>query len=109
MLADSDTDADTDTDTDTDWVTVPTGSFWIGSPDGTCPSDYPGGSGCVSELGHITDETLHYVTLTHPFEIHVHEVTQGEWFTAFAQCLFPHHRNGRRPSPDRHSAKRDGG
>jgi formylglycine-generating enzyme required for sulfatase activity len=37
----------------------------------------------MSELGRDSDETLHYVKLTHDFEIMVQEVTQGEWKGAF--------------------------
>jgi formylglycine-generating enzyme required for sulfatase activity len=81
--SDSDSDTDGDTDTDTDWVELPAGSFWMGSPDGSCPSDYPGGSGCTSELGRNTDEELHYVTLTKSLVMGRTEVTQGQWFAAF--------------------------
>ena len=54
----------------------------MGSPEG-CPGPdgYPGD--CTSELGRNTNETLHYVTLTHDFEMQTTEVTQGEWKTAF--------------------------
>ncbi len=78
---DTDTDIDTDTDTDTDWVTIPAGSFWMGSPDGACPADYPGGAGCTPEWGRSTDEDLHYVELTGSFEIMRTEVTQGDFET----------------------------
>ena len=61
------------------WVTIPAGSFWMGSPDGSCPSDYPGGSGCHSERGRASDEDLHYVQLTHNFELMSTEVTQGQF------------------------------
>ncbi|HUU22793.1 MAG TPA: SUMF1/EgtB/PvdO family nonheme iron enzyme, partial [Phycisphaerae bacterium] len=90
--SDADSDADTDSDTDTntgevvigeEWTTIPAGSFWMGSPDGACPSDYPGGSGCTAELGRWANETLHYVTLTNSFMIGRTEVTQGQWFAAF--------------------------
>ena len=61
---------------------VPAGSFWMGSPEG-CPGP-PGYDGdCTSELGRYSNETLHKVTLTQDFEMQVHEVTQGEWKTAF--------------------------
>ncbi len=80
---DTDTDADADSDTDLEWVEIPAGSFWMGSPDGWCPSDYPGGSGCTSELGRSTNEELHYVTLTNGFAMGRTEVTQGQWQTAF--------------------------
>jgi len=62
-----------------DWATIPAGSFWMGSPDGDCPADYPGGTGCTSELGSQTIEDLHYVTLTTSFELGRYEVTQGEF------------------------------
>jgi formylglycine-generating enzyme required for sulfatase activity len=81
--ADTDSDTGTDTDSDADWVEIPEGSFWMGSPDGDCPADYPGGSGCASELGRQTSEELHYVTLTHPFVMGRYEVTQAEWQAAF--------------------------
>ncbi len=103
--SDSDTDTDTDSDTetvdtetvdtetvdtetvdtetvdtetvDTEWTTIPAGSFWMGTPDGTCPEGYTGS--CTSELGRYSDETLHYVTLTQSFEIMRTEVTQGDF------------------------------
>ena len=59
------------------FVKVDPGSFWMGSPDGTCPTGYPGS--CTSELGRYSNETLHYVKLTHAFEMQAHEVTQGEF------------------------------
>ena len=83
---DTDTDIDTDTDSDTDttvvpceWITIKAGSFWMGSPDGDCPSDYPGGADCAPELGRFDNEDLHYVTLTRSFEIQSTEVTQGQF------------------------------
>jgi formylglycine-generating enzyme required for sulfatase activity len=63
------------------FVTITAGSFWMGSPDGTCPSGYPGS--CTEELGRFPDETLHYVQLTRPFEMQTHVVTQREWKAAF--------------------------
>jgi formylglycine-generating enzyme required for sulfatase activity len=53
-------------------------TFWMGSPSG-CPgpAGYPGG--CTSELGRFSDEDLHRVTLTRPFLVQDHEVTQAEW------------------------------
>jgi formylglycine-generating enzyme required for sulfatase activity len=65
------------------FVHIPAGSFWMGSPDGTCPPGYSGS--CTSDLGRATDgrENLHYVQLTRPFEMQAHEVTQGEWKAAF--------------------------
>jgi len=63
-------------------VEVPAGSFWMGSPDGDCLAEYPSES-CIVEPGRISNETLHYVTLTHNFEMQVHEVTQGDWMVAF--------------------------
>ncbi len=89
---------DTDTDTDADggidggadggvgdggvvigaeWTELPAGSFWMGTPAGTCPTGYTGS--CTAELGRQTDETLHYVTLTHSFEMQRTEVTQGDF------------------------------
>jgi formylglycine-generating enzyme required for sulfatase activity len=47
------------------FVTIPSGSFEMGSPAG--------------ELGRYTGETQHEVTLTHDFEILSTEVTQGEF------------------------------
>jgi formylglycine-generating enzyme required for sulfatase activity len=73
------------------FVGVPAGSFWMGSPGGeACPIGYTGG-GCtgdgtgdsVSEPGHSSMETLHYVTLTRSFELMTEEVSQGEWEAAF--------------------------
>ncbi len=70
---------------------IEAGSFWMGSPGGEgCPVGYTGG-GCngsgtgttVSEPGRSSNETLHQVTLTLDFEMQVHEVTQGEWKSAF--------------------------
>jgi len=62
------------------FVFVPAGSFWMGSPDGVaCPGGYPGD--CSEELGRFPREgPLHEVTLTSPFYLAEHEVTQGEWF-----------------------------
>ncbi|MCU0661508.1 MAG: formylglycine-generating enzyme family protein [Myxococcota bacterium] len=75
-----------DTDTGTvdigaDWTTVPARSFWMGTPDGNCPADYtgPGGASCTSELGRSSNENLHYVRLTHAFELMQREVTQGQF------------------------------
>jgi formylglycine-generating enzyme required for sulfatase activity len=64
-----------------EWTTTPAGSFWMGTPDGSCPSDYtgPGGASCTSELGRFDDEDLHYVTLTHAFELMRTEVTQAQF------------------------------
>lgn len=56
---------------------IPAGTFWMGSPDGECPEDYPGE--CVAELGRNDTETLHEVTLTGAYFMHPHEVTVGEW------------------------------
>ena len=78
--ADTDTDVDADADADSDWLPIPAGSFWMGSPDGTCPTDYPGGAGCASEMGRNSGgEDLHYVQLTHGFKIMSTEVTQGQF------------------------------
>jgi len=64
------------------FVSISAGSFWMGSPSAEdeangCPEGYPGV--CVAELGRGNDEDLHYVKLTHPFEMQAHEVTQGEF------------------------------
>ncbi|NOZ85914.1 MAG: formylglycine-generating enzyme family protein [Deltaproteobacteria bacterium] len=61
-----------------EFVLVPAGSFWMGSPDGSCPEGYPGD--CTYEPGRFDDrENLHKVTLTHSFWILRHEVTQTEF------------------------------
>ena len=70
------------------FVSVPAGSFWMGSSSSgmSCPDGYTGG-GCkgdgtgsaLGELGRGSDESLHFVTLTTPFEIMATEVTQGQW------------------------------
>ncbi len=85
--ADADTDTDSDGDSDSDaaqdaigkWVTIQPGSFWMGSPDGDCPADYPGGADCVEELGRKSHEDLHYVELTRRFRMMATEVTQGQF------------------------------
>jgi formylglycine-generating enzyme required for sulfatase activity len=74
------------------FVSIPAGSFWMGSPVGgaACHEGYTGG-GCTGdgngvmtqELGYVSGETLHYVELTGGFELTEHEVTQGEWEAAF--------------------------
>jgi formylglycine-generating enzyme required for sulfatase activity len=76
----SDTDTST-VDIGADWTTIPGGSFWMGTPNGSCPADYagPGGAACASELGRDTDEKLHYVTLTYAFEMMRTEVTQAQF------------------------------
>jgi len=51
------------------WCKIPPGCFLLGSP----PDEPARGA---------YDETLTPVTLTHPFEIMDHEVTQGEWESA---------------------------
>ena len=61
---------------------IAAGSFWMGSPDGNCPSGYPAES-CIYEPGRYSNEKLHYVALTHDFEMQATEVTQGEWKAAF--------------------------
>ena len=90
---DNDCDGETDegcSTTTPGFVAIPAGSFWMGSPGGeACPEGYLGG-GCPAsgtaapELGRNSIETLHYVTLTRPFELQATEVTQGEW-----QVVFP--------------------
>lgn len=73
------------------FVMLKAASFWMGSPDGgKCPEGYLGG-GCrgdgdgnsISEPGRGSDEHLHYVTLTRPFEIQRTEVTQTQWIEVF--------------------------
>ena len=59
------------------FVHVAAGSYWMGSPGGSCPTGYPGA--CTSELGRGGNEPLTYVTLTRPFEIQTTLVTQAEW------------------------------
>ncbi len=100
--SDSDTDSDADADSDSDsipddtdsddvivtsrWTSIPPGSFWMGTPDGDCPEDYPlPGTECLYELGRedFGFENLHYVTLTQRFELMRYEVTQGEWEAMF--------------------------
>ncbi len=61
------------------WCTIPSGCFWMGSPDETCPDGYPGE--CETELGRIDHETLHEVHLTQGFSMMDNEVTQSEWRT----------------------------
>ena len=75
------------------FVRIEAGSFWMGSPDGDCPNGYPPQS-CVAEPGRFPNETLHYVTLTHAFEMQITETTQTAWKAAhdgwnpsfFSQC-----------------------
>jgi formylglycine-generating enzyme required for sulfatase activity/serine/threonine protein kinase len=47
------------------FVVIPAGEFMMGSPE--------------DEPGHRDDETLHKVTLTQPFQIGMHEVTQEQY------------------------------
>ena len=65
------------------FVKIDKGSFWMGSPDG-CPGPDGYDGDCTEELGRYSYETLHYVKLTHDFEMQVQEVTQSEWKGAFA-------------------------
>lgn len=46
-------------------VRIPAGTFLMGSP--------------ASERGRVSDETLHQVTLTHPYYLGKYEVTQAQW------------------------------
>jgi formylglycine-generating enzyme required for sulfatase activity len=62
-----DGDADGDGDGDALWLTVPAGSFTMGAP--------------PDEAGRRDDELAHVVTLTRPFEMLRHEVTQDEFET----------------------------
>jgi formylglycine-generating enzyme required for sulfatase activity len=72
------------------FVRIPAGSFWMGVPKlgEDCPLGYTG-AGCKGDGSGITKipgylgSTLRYVTLTHDFEMQIHEVTQGEWKEAF--------------------------
>ena len=60
-----------------DMVSIPAGSFYMGSPDGS-----GGINGATPEPGRTTGigiETLHQVTLTAGFSIGRHQVTQGQW------------------------------
>ena len=62
------------------FVSISAGSFWMGSPQSAiCPAGYPGV--CEDEVSsaYNDNENLHYVKLTHPFEIQANEVTQGEF------------------------------
>ena len=59
------------------FVAIRAGSFWMGSPDGECPEDYPGS--CTWELGRTQVEALHYVTLTYDFEMSALETTQERY------------------------------
>ena len=65
-----------------DFISISAGTFWMGSPDGSCPVGYPGD--CIDEPGRYADrETLHEITLTYNFEIQTIEVRQEEWQSAF--------------------------
>ena len=83
---DSDIDDELESETDLDgstipsFVSIPAGTFWMGSPDG-CPGPlgYPGD--CTSELGGTDAEDLHFVDLTYNFEMMTTEVTQDQWRT----------------------------
>jgi formylglycine-generating enzyme required for sulfatase activity len=60
------------------FTSVPSGSFWMGSPEGCpAPAGYPGA--CDEEPGRVDNEALHFVSLTRPFEMKEHEVTQAEF------------------------------
>ena len=60
------------------FVPIVAGTFWMGSPDGSCPEGYPGD--CTSEpWRESSEEELHKVTLTYDYELQAHEVTQWEW------------------------------
>ena len=62
---DGDRDADADREAEGVWVTVPAGTYVMGSPEG--------------ELGRAAGETRHEVTLTHRFVILSTEVTQAQF------------------------------
>jgi sulfatase modifying factor 1 len=55
------------------FVLIPAGRFEMGSPAG--------------EIGHRSDETIHPVTLTHPFYLSATEVTQREWVAVMGETL----------------------
>jgi formylglycine-generating enzyme required for sulfatase activity len=71
--------SDLDTDIIKDWSKITAWAFWMGTPDGSCPADYPGGSSCIQERGRSTDERLHYVALTYDYYISPTEVTQEQF------------------------------
>ena len=52
------------------WVTIPAGSFTMGSPTTEA---------CRDQYAYATEETEHPVTLTRPFEISATEVTQAQF------------------------------
>lgn len=60
------------------FVAVANGDFWMGSPAG-CPGPTGYTGDCATEPGRQNGETLHYVSLTHPFEMMAHEVTLDDW------------------------------
>ncbi len=60
------------------FVSIDVGTFWMGSPDGDCPTGYPGT--CIVESGRDAEsEELHEVTLTYDFEMQALEVTESEF------------------------------
>ena len=61
-----------------DFVEIEAAAFWMGSPNGDCPLEYPGECICEPARG-ILREDLHEVTLTYDFEIQATEITQAEW------------------------------
>ncbi len=79
--------ADGDLDIESDEETIPppvfisitAGTFWMGSPNGSCPGEFPGS--CINEPGRGTDEELHEVTLTYNYDMQAYEITQAEWFS----------------------------
>ncbi len=101
--ADGDLDEETETEEDVEFDTTPgfvsitAGTFWMGSPDGSCPDGYLGN--CISESGRTANrEELHEVTLTYNFEMMQYEVTQEEWQTAFGNN--PSYHGPNRNGPD---------
>ena len=75
------------------FVNITAGTFWMGSPNGDCPEEYPGN--CINEPGRNADEeVLHQVTLTYDFEMMNHEVTQDEWEEAFGNHPSFHDESG---------------
>jgi formylglycine-generating enzyme required for sulfatase activity len=91
--ADGDSVGDRCDDISPGFVYIPSGSFWMGSPNGEDCASLPGytGGGCpesgTAEVEpRYSFEALHPVTLTYAFEMMTTEVTQAQWkATAQAQ------------------------
>ena len=54
------------------FVTIPAGTFWMGSPDGKT-------EGLPKEPSRLNGETRHKVTITKPFQIGAYEVTNAQY------------------------------